>query len=1041
MTLKEYINNLSKLFQTGKATELSYRASLIQYIQEIIGENFLLINESTTQDCGKPDILVLRSRTSLPIFYVETKDINDSDLDGNKEHKEQFDRYKNALEYIVFTDYLDFHFYEHGNFVEKIRLGEVVGNKIISCEESEQEFNRMILSLSHSMAKSITKAKDLAEIMASKARLLRFITLNTMNSIVDGYSNYSDNNLRGLYSQFKEYLIKDLDYKQFADMYAQTIVYGLFAARLNDSTPENFSRSEALSLIPKSNPFLRNVFENVAGNDLDERISWIVDDLVETFAATDVQKIMEQYGQNTQRNDPMVHFYEDFLEKYDNKLRKQMGVWYTPKPIVSFIVRSIDKILKRDFGLKDGLADRSKTTYSSLIDQSRDKRTKDKKKHETKETLKVQILDPATGTGTFLATTIQQIYQTICKNNNQGIWQEYVEKELKPRLNGFELMVAPYTIAHIKLGMVLKATGYKESGNQRLKVFLTNSLEEPSDSPRDLFNAISFEANDSDIVKRDMPVMVILGNPPYNGSSSNKGKWILNLLDDYKREPGGKIKLNERNPKWINNDYVKFIRLAQEYITKNKSGILGYITPHHYLSNPTYRGVRWNILTSFDKIYVLDLHGDIKEDNLSPEGEANENVFNIKEGTCISLFIKTGKKRPNENGKVFYFDIWGKRESKYDFLMNNDIQSVRYKEIKPFAPYYIFTSHNIEKDLAENMGFKINELFNVYSMGIATAKDSIVVQNSVKEVKQTISDFIHLTPTAIKEKYHISKETNNWSIKNATKDLSQNLSSITISKYTYRPFDYRYVAYTGTSNGYMCRPRADISNCLIKIKNIALCCIRVSRDYKYTVFVVDSITDKTLLSSKDNCSIFPLYSYLNCKQIPNFHEEIFKKICSCLGFEPTPEQLFDYIYAVLHCPSYREEFKESLKIDFPRIPYPADNTKFNELASKGHELVELHLMKDTETWSISSGFPEGGSNEVTDLKFYNERVYINETQYFNNVNDTVWNFYIGGYQPAQKWLKDRKGMKLSVDDIIHYERIIYALDNTERIMKEIDRIY
>lgn len=1034
MTLTDYISKVNFQYQTGNTTEHSFRGFLRDYVAEIAGSGINVINEPKRTTCGAPDYVILSRKTNQPVFYIEAKDLEDGDLDGIKSHKEQFDRYKDALEYVVFTDYLDFHFYEHGNFVKKIRLGEVLGNRIAPHEDSEKEFNKMITNWSHAGAKSITKAKDLAEIMASKARLLRFITLSTMRSLTYGEFSYSDKNLEMLFNQFKETLISDLNHERFADMYAQTIVYGLFAARLNDSTPDDFSRSEALNLIPKSNPFLRKIFENVAGNDLDERISWIVDDLVETFAATDVQKIMEQYGQNTQRNDPMVHFYEDFLEKYDNKLRKQMGVWYTPKPIVSFIVRSIDEILRNDFALKDGLADRTKTEIDEAIDQSKDGRTTDGKKHRTVSVPKVQILDPATGTGTFLATTIQQIYHTICKNNNQGIWQEYVDKELKPRLNGFELMVAPYTIAHIKLEMTLKDTGYKENGERRLKVFLTNSLEEPSDSPRDLFSVISQEASDADKVKRDMPVMVILGNPPYNVSSVNKRTWITNLIKEY-------TNVDEKNKQPLSDDYIKFIRLSQSYIDKNGEGVVGMVTNNTYIDGVLHRAMRKSLLKSFDKIYILDLHGSVKKGEKCPDGSKDENVFDIQQGVGIVLLIKNCSSHLNQDAKVFHYDLFGSKKNKFDLLEKESITSLEWSELHPSEPYFYFMPKDFSNINQYQEGFKISELFSRFGTGIATYKDEIVVRDTRNEVRKIINDFCNLSVEEIKGKYHISKESDDWSVSNAKRDLNSNRSNIIISPYLYRPFDTRFIAYTGISNGFISRPRYNTINSLLFDNNVAICSIRIGRSYNFPIFASSVLTDKTLLSSKDNCSVFPLYIYDNEIQTANFHEDIFNKICSSLGFEPTPEQLFNYIYAILHCPSYRTKYKEFLKIDFPRIPYPTDKSIFGKLSQKGEALVNLHLMKNANSWSVSTGFPVSGSNEVKEISFDEGRVYINEDQYFDNVDSIAWNLFIGGYQPAQKWLKDRKGRTLGLDGIEHYERIIYALDKTHQIMDEIDDIW
>lgn len=1025
MNQKEYIQQVSRQWQTGDATEHSYRGMLAEYVQSIVGKGFIVVNEPSRIECGAPDYVVMRASDNQPVFYIEAKDIGDSDLDGRnpKGHQEQFNRYKGALSHIVFTDYLDFHFYEHGEWKRNIRLGDIHGNKIVAVKDTDVQFEEQIKQWSQAKVQPITSATRLADIMALKARLLRHVTERTMNLMADDPSDYQDSQLLQLFNAFCGILVSDLTTKGFADMYAQTIVYGLFAARLHDATPEEFSREEAARLIPKTNPFLRRIFNNIAGIDLDDRVAWIVDDLVETFAATDVAKVMKDYGKNDHRNDPMVHFYEDFLTHYDAKLRKDMGVWYTPKPVVGFIVRSVHELLKNLFNMPQGLADSTKIT-------GKDKRP----------IHKLQILDIATGTATFLAEVIMVIYDVIGKRNG-GLWQDYVEKELKPRLNGFEIMMAPYTIAHLKIDMVLRDTGYKPNDGRRLNIFLTNSLEPPSAEPRTLFNAISMEAEEADKVKRDKPVMVVVGNPPYNGSSRNQGEWIMHLMEDYKKEPGGKNKLKERNPKWLNDDYVKFIRLAQSYVVKNSIGIVGFINPHGFIDNPTFRGMRWNLMKTFDRIYVLNIHGNSKKKETCPDGSKDENVFDIMQGVSINLFVKTGEKKSKDLGKVYYADLWGLRKDKFDFLDNHDVTNTEYTEVKPQAPMYYFMPINEEGKEEYDKGFKLDEFFPISSMGITTAKDDIVVLDNIDDVDRLIKDFQSLNEDEVKKKYHIQKETDNWSIANGKNDLVQNKNKVIVAKYCYRPFDNKYIPYTGSSNGIICRPRSEQQSCLLKDGNLALCTIRVGRDYHFPIYVVDSITDKTVLSSKDNATVSPLYIYQQNmgkeKKVANFNPDIYNRIAKGLGFKPEPEQLLAYIYAVLHSPSYRERYKEFLKIDFPRVPYPTDKQRFEGLANLGKQLIDLHLMHGAESWNVVTGFPESGTNIVERYDYKDGKVWINDKQYFSSVDEIAWMSYIGGYQPAQKWLKDRHSRNLSYDDIIHYERIIYVLDGTQKIMEEI----
>lgn len=633
MDLKEYISIVNQKYRAGNATEHSYRGTLEQLMQSLLPK-LRIVNEPKRVKCGAPDYIASR-KDGMPVFYIEAKDIGDNDLDGRNPHghKEQFTRYKQALDYIIFTDYLDFHLYEHGEFIDSVRIAEVKGDKIVAISENADKFLSLIEHVGNNAIQSITSASRLAKLMAGKARLLENIIEQAMNDETESYAN---ENLQGQYQAFKDVLIQELKKDDFADIYAQTIAYGMFAARLHDETPEDFSREEAARLIPKTNPFLRQIFNNLAGNDLDERIAWVVDDLVTVFQATSIEKIMKTYGQGKLHHDPMIHFYEDFLAEYNPKLRKSKGVWYTPQPVVSFIVRAVDEILQKEFNLPDGLADYSMIEREMAVEQSRDKRTADGMKHEKRKFHRVQILDPATGTGTFLAEAVSQIYDRY--KDQQGIWQQYVEQHLLPRLNGFEILMASYAVAHLKLDMLLAETGYQHLSDKRLRIYLTNSLEESNNEPRTLFAQwLSREATEANVIKRDCPVMVMIGNPPYSVSSQNKGEWINRLLDDYKAD------LNERNIQPLSDDYIKFIRLGQHYIEKNGEGVLAFICNNSFLDGVIHRQMRKSLMQTFDKIYVLDLHGNSRKKETTPDGGKDENVFDIMQGVSINIFIKKKK--------------------------------------------------------------------------------------------------------------------------------------------------------------------------------------------------------------------------------------------------------------------------------------------------------------------------------------------------------------------------------------------------------------
>lgn len=999
MNIEQYIKAINEQFRTGIAREHSYRPMLQQLLDEQL-PSFVVTNEPARIDCGAPDFIISSEKTNTPVFYIEAKDIDDRDLDGRKENKEQFSRYKKSLDHIIFTDYLDFHLYENGEWVKNVRLAEVHGDKICLCKERIDDFNALISHISTTRPATITSAKRLAEQMAAKARILSSTINNAFRLAEENEDAYEANKqLQAQLDAFRQVLINDLTPEGFADIYAQTVAYGMFAARLHDHTPNDFSRQEAANLIPRTNPFLRNIFQQIAGYDLDERIAWVVDDLVNVFLATDVQKVMKNYTKKGMHHDPMIHFYEDFLTAYNPALRKSKGVWYTPQSVVQFIVRAVDEILKSDFELAEGLADHSKFIHEVVNEQySKGDRFKGK---STKPTIKqemhrVQILDPATGTGTFLAEVVNQIYDKF--QGMQGMWQGYVDEHLLPRIHGFELLMASYAVAHLKLDMLLEQTGFNHTDNKkRLKIYLTNSLEECHPDTGTLWvQWLSDEASAANRIKRDCPVMVMIGNPPYSGESQNKGEWIMQLMEDYKKEPGGKTGLKERNPKWINDDYVKFIRLAQYYIERNKCGVIGFINPHGFLDNPTFRGMRWNLLNAFDKIYTINLHGNNKKKEVCPDGSPDENVFDIQQGVSINLFVKTGEKKATELGKVYYYDLYGKREDKYAFLEKTPFAEVEYKELNPIAPMYFFVPKDFELMEEYEKGVKINELFSLGSMGITTGRDK---------------ELVSMQPF---------KSENNL-------------------PYCYRPFDVQWIDYDVER---IARARENIMVHLKK-QNTALCLIKInsSSDGLFKVLVSSCMTDKTILSSKDNANVFPLYLYTDEfgkeTKVANLNEDEWQKFNNTIGRTTTPEELLAYIYAVLHSPRYRERYKEFLKIDFPRIPLPASESEFDRLAQIGQQLIDLHLMTDTQRWKCSTTFPEEGSQLIDLLKWKDNKVWINEKQYFGNVPEIVWNFFIGGYQPAQKWLKDRKGRTMSFDDIKHYLHIVHALTETIKLMQKL----
>lgn len=1061
----------------GNATEHTFRGDLQQLLESLV-PTIRATNEPKRQSCGAPDYIL--TNKDIPVGFIEAKDIGDKDLDGTKKtgNKEQFDRYKASLNNLIFTDYVSFHLYHEGVFITKISIGEIFPSSggvsegrggIKPLPENFIAFENLIKDFCAHVGQTIKSSKKLAEMMAGKARLLSDVIGKALTS---DEANQEDSTLKEQMLAFKEILIHDITPQGFADVYAQTIAYGMFAARLHDPTLPTFSRQEAAELIPKSNPFLRKLFGYIAGPDIDDRIKWIVDSLVEIFLASNVEEILKNYGKATKMEDPIIHFYETFLSEYDPKLRKARGVWYTPAPVVNFIVRAVDDILKTEFDLPQGLADTSKTTIK-LNTQNADKRAATGYKQLEQEVHKVQILDPATGTGTFLAEVVKHIHKKF--QGQQGIWSNYVENHLLPRLNGFELLMASYAMAHLKLDLLLTETGFKPTSNQRLRVYLTNSLEESHPDTGTLFaNWLSSEANEANHIKRDTPVMCIIGNPPYSISSTNKSKWIENLIVDYKKD------LNEKKIN-IDDDYIKFIRFGQHFIDKNGSGILAYISNNGFIDGLTHRQMRRHLLESFDKIYVLDLHGSAKKKEVCPDGSPDQNVFDIMQGVSINIFVKTGKKKKNELGKLFHSDLQGKRALKYDILSGNNINSIKWIELQNIYPNLFFAPKNFKELKTYEIGFKLNTLFQINNSGIKTDRDSLFIDFDKGILKNRIKLLL--------SKQYDAKFIQEFNIKNSG---SYKLLQVIEQKYfsddyvlpiQYRPFDNRWIYY---DTKIISRPASKAMLHLINKENYSLSLKRQSKfDFSYS-FIHRSICESCLFESAfANNTEFPLYLYptkngqqtidQTTERVPNVNMAIVTEIATKLGLEFvadhemlkqvqhdkyfTPLDILDYMYAVLHSPTYREKYKEFLKIDFPRVPYPKNKETFWQLVQLGGEIRQIHLLESPVVENYITQYPIDGDNKVTKPRFViandseaisNKQtasflavtgsVYINDTQYFDNVPQVAWEFYIGGYQPAQKWLKDRKERTLEFDDILHYQKMIVALSETDRLMKSIDSI-
>ncbi len=993
----------------------------------------------------------------MPLGIVEAKDI------GNQlsrtEKTAQIKRYQ-AQGNLILTNYLEFRWYVNGEKVETVRIARVKQGKIQRISTAYGDLTDMLRRFAEQTTQSVNSAQELAERLARSAHFIAHFIEKDLKS------DTPSANLQNQMAAFQKTLLPDLDIPSFADMYAQTLAYGLFAARVNtQGDPARFSLRQAADDIPQTNPFLRDLFFH-SRFDIGRRLNWLADSLVEILRRADMDSILAHFGQRTQQTDPVVHFYETFLSAYNPSLRERRGVYYTPEPVVKYIVRSVDHILKTRFNRPRGLADEN-----------------------------ALILDPAAGTGTFLYFVIEQIKEAFA--GQQGLWKSYVEKHLLPRIFGFELLMAPYTVAHMNLSLQLKEAGYEFKEGERLGIYLTNTLEEAVEAPPLPFaEFIAEEANTAAEIKRDKPIMVVLGNPPYSGHSANKGQWIRDLVRDYYFVDGKP--LGERNPKWLQDDYVKFIRFGQWRIEQTGEGVLAFITNHSFLDNPTFRGMRYQLLQTFDEIYIINLHASAIKREETPEGNVDENVFDIRTGVSISIFVKS-KRETSKLPVVKYIDVWGKRFEKHQWLKQTNMDTSAWTRVHCARPDYYFIPQDIEKKEEYSKYFSVKVITLENDVGLVTSRDKLTIHQSIERIWETVVIFSDLDSETARDKYQLGRDVQDWKVHLAQADIrASGPNRNNLAKIMYRPFDRRFTYYTGKSNGFMCRPRRKIMNHVHSSdgtkENLSIVIGRAGQAADINnwniIYCTDSLMDLNIFR-RGGGTLFPIYLYPSEQQEllhadsfplsakgrrPNLSREFVADMEDKLGipfqtegsaFADTqavgatyhvarsadpgdetgadwfgPEDVFYYAYAIFHSPTYRERYAEFLKIDFPRLPLTADLSLFAALVNLGAELVSLHLMKSPKLSGFMTTFDIEGDNEVArGYPKYNEvkgRVAINKRQYFGGVPPEIYDFHIGGYRVAEKWLKDRRGRKLSYDDLRHYQKIIVALSETRRVMSDID---
>jgi hypothetical protein len=1034
--LNQYFEDILKTFRSGNTTEPSFYPDLKNFIERFSKSKGIPINitiqPKRTEAGTSPDFIVRRNEQL--VGYIEAKDIGENLEHLKPTFQPQIERYKKDFDNFILTNYFDFWLWRRSEkrwiLKTNISKGPLIclkENQTPSITNEESFFNLIETFLKFGIPER-KSAKLLAEELAIKAKLIPKHIIDEIND--------NNININGIYEVFKKYLITDLSKESFADIYAQTITYGLFMARLKYQG-KNFSRFLAQEYLPKNIKILNEIFFLISGLNLPKSINWIIDDITTNLANADIEKIKKELHQKTGGDDPLIHFYETFLKEYNPKEKEQRGVYYTPLPIVSYITRSINILLKEEFEKSEGFANKD-----------------------------VTLLDPCSGTLTFPVNAIRIAKEEIDKGPIAGAWSDIIKNHILKNYYAFELLMAPYIIGHLKISLLLEDLGYEFKNSDRFPLYLTNTLDlsEIEQTTIPYIAGLSEEAREAMKVKKNIPILIIMGNPPYLGISKNVGIWITNLIEDYKYVDG---KHFGEKKHWLQDDYVKFIRFAQWKIDQAGKGILGFITNHSYLDNPTFRGMRQSLMNSFNEIYILDLHGNSLKKEKCPDSSKDENVFDIQQGVAIAFFIK---KKEKKECIIYHSDLWGLREEKYNWLSKNNIKITNWKKLNPTSPYYFFIPREEKGREIYEKYWKITDIFPVNSTGIVTARDKFVIDFDKQSLKTNINIFIDKknTDDYIKEflKGILSRkkvegvENYAWRVSVARQDLYkvENLENYFI-KILYRPFDIREIFF---HDSVVWRTRKEVMRHMMNENLGLLVCRQQSITGFYHAFVSEKIVESCVVSNKTReiSYLYPLYLYPKTnkqnmfrylesnKRKPNINPELIKSLTISYDKELTSEEIFYYIYAVLYSNIYRTKYAEFLKIDFPKIPFTKDAKLFYKIAELGKKLVYLHLLKSEKLEKIIAKFPISTGDILTDGKVkknkYNlkeKRIYINDKQYFEGVELEIWNYQIGGYQVLSKWLKDRAGRKLSLEDITHYLKIITALSWTIKIQEVIDKLY
>ena len=1007
--IKNYLKEIEKL-KSPISNEHTYRTPLENLLKSFAVKLYPNSNISIQQEVSAekkifPDFTAMDEDKGI-IGFIECKDIGfdlHKAIEGNgnfKIYKEQLLKYLNKHNNLIYTDYINFIYLTLDKNQIKIKNEISLSSKDL--DNNIKILENMLEDFFVYKIKEIDKKDYFLSTLARKTNILKiYIELELENK-----ESYLKNHIKGL---FEDTIFNDLSDKDFADAFSQIISFSLLFYRLNERKNVDLN---SFRNMPEYIPIFREFLSTINFDNLDENIRYVINLIIKSINSYDEKifydKLSYKERHDTDKEDPFIYAYEYFLKEFDAKTRNARGVFYTPIEAVRYIIKSIDEILKYRLNIADGI-------YGE----------------------EVHILDFAAGTGTFMLGAIEKAFENAKQNGIAGVWENIVSDFILKRLYGFEFLIVPYVLAHFRIHEYLKDLNYDYKKNDRLQLYLTNTLDNSAGGQVKMFPQMQAESDNAYKIKNEEPILVIMGNPPYNNKSEeiNRKEWIENLLKDYKEN------LNEKKIN-LDDDYIKFIRFAHWKMENAEKGIIGIIVNNSFISGVTHREMRRKIMQTFDEIYILDLHGNVNKGEKCPDGSIDFNIFNIKEvGVCIALFVKTGLKN-NKNKGIYFNEVFGTQDYKKNYLIDKSIADEKWVELEDDKKWHWFTKvKSNEKYLKEFIG--LTEIFNEINSAIQTKRDYLTIQLSKNKILEVVNDFRNLSEEEIKNKYN-TNDNRDWKVSTSKKDLLENNGHVEIIH--YRPVDFRYTYYTGISRGFVAYPRKSIMRHIINRENIGLAFTRQNSgvDIFHHCLVSKFIIDGGITNSWTY--IAPLYLYeenfagefkldSSCK--PNWTDSFKEFLKNYIS--DNPKEIFNYIYAILYSPTYRENYKEDLKYDYPRIPFTNDKNIFDRLQKLGGELIDLHLLKKVP--QSNAGYPNKGEHKISYSKYNEEekRLYINEKQYFENVKKEVYNYSIGGYKPIEKYIKARD--ILTLKDISHLIKVIAVIERTILLQEEIDKVW